>query len=157
MGFKAEEAAPDLAYDFTRYGGGKGTSPEPSNEKLVVFQRKYRAYIEALHRTLRAKALMEDARLDEMSGEEAKAEARRLAGISFEDAQTEVWDEMTKAMPDEEHLARVRQMAEMVEEVFDGIPLADDIMKLPAITKARYFGWVVGQLLNPESEAAGTS
>lgn len=157
MGFKAEEAAPDLAYDFTRYKGGKGTSPEPSNEKLIVFTRKYRAYVEAMVRQARAMDQRFRDESNEMTPDQAKAEMVRWATMSFEDASAAVWDEYVQLMPDEEQLARVQEMANMVAEVFDNIPTAEDIMKLPALTKARYFGWVVGQLMNPESEAAATS
>lgn len=157
MGFNAQEAAPDLSYDFTRYHGGKGTSPEPSNEKLITFTRKYRAYMEALLRQARAKATEEQERLQCMSGDEAKARMLQWAKMSHEELAEAAWDEMVSALSDEEQLKRVREMADMIAEVFDNIPTADDIMKLPAITKSAYFGWVVGQLLDPESGAAGTS
>ena len=157
MGFDAKEAAPDLTYDFSRYGGGKGTSPEPSNEALIVFTRKYRSYVDAFHRQMKAKMLAEKERLDAMTEADVKAEMLRLADLPFEELSAQVFDEQATAVPTADQLKRVREMCEMIAEVFQDIPTADDIEKLPALTKARYFGWVVGQLLSPELEAAATS
>lgn len=157
MGFNAQEVAPDLAYDFTRYKGGKGTSPEPSNELLIQFTRKYRTYVDTYHRIMKARVLAEKERLDALSDADVKAEMLALAEKPFEEVSAQIFDEMALAVPDSEQLKRVREMCEMIEEVFQGVPSADDIEKLPALTKARYFGWVVGQLLDPESGAAVTS
>lgn len=156
-GFKADEAVEKLEWDFTRYNGGRGVSGEPSHEALVRFQRKYGAFVEALRRYGQAIQLREQKRLDAMSEEERRAELERLAASSFEDLRAEAWEQGMALLPDEERAGRVREMTEMVAEVFENNPSVEQIEKLPGRVRAAYFGWVVGQLINPESGAVGTN
>lgn len=156
MGFDAANAVPALDWDFTRYKGGKGTSPEPSSEALVKFVTEYRNAVEAMLRSKKALAVKEAEKLEGKSAEEKRAEIERWASMDWQEGVVALADEMASLAPPSEVLALFEHQVKMVAEVLQDIPSVEDINKLPGRVKLAYLGWIAGQLMSPEAGAAGT-
>lgn len=157
MMFDAGNAVPKLEYDFTRYKGGKGVSPEPSTESLAEFAREWRTMIEAIVRVKKSLALSEASKLEGRPAEEKMAEVELWAAMDWREAQAILGDELTALSPPAETIELSEKQAELCARVFDNVPSVEDILKLPGRVRTAYYGWVVGQLLDPEAVAAGMS
>src|SRR5512138_245128 len=140
MGFDAASAVESLDWDFTAFNAGKGTSPEPSTREIEQFFKKSHSLAEAIIRS--GKNRTED-------------DSEFPEDLTFEQA----WDLIAKRLDaprgeDAESLAR--KMSELVAETTHNCPSADQLMKLPHRVRSSFFGWFTGQMLDPESAAAGT-
>lgn len=155
MGFKAEEAVPALEWDFRPYVDAHGTTPEPSNDAINRYVTKWRQHMEAASKTLQAQLDQQEERDKKLTEEELQAQREKWAGLSWEDGvailEQEDGDQTERA------LELVRRIAAEVERLSSGCPTAAQVMELPGRVRAKYLGWLLGQLTNPEASAAGTS
>lgn len=157
-GFNAAEAVPKLDWDFTKYvKGAKGCSPEPSADALYEFNAQYRTLVEGVVQSKKAAAILESKRTGKLSEEDAEAEMRRWAAMSWEEAAAELNRQMADVAPPSEIVEVSNRQAELIAEVLQHNPSADQIKALPGRIRAAYFGWVVGQLLSPEYGAVATN
>jgi hypothetical protein len=145
MGFDASQAVTELEWDFTAYGAGSGTSPEPSDLAIMRFQRKQMRL---------ATATVEDVRLTKQQLDQDDKEVQIVKLIPLKEALSAI---AAIDGTDERGALVMRQMAEIVAEALSDCPTADQIMKLPLRIRSAYYGWITGQLLNPESYAAVTT
>jgi hypothetical protein len=157
MGFDAAEAVPKLEWDFTKYGGGSGISPEPSTEMLLEFNVQSRNLMDGFVRIKKAKAIQEIEKLNGRSHEDKMAEVNRWADMGWQEAAEAAFQELALIAPTKEGIEIAHQQAILVAQVFADCPSVEQIEKLPGRVKAAYFGWVAGQLINPESEAVVTN
>lgn len=157
MGFNAETAVDPLEWDFTKYDAGRGVTPEPSSRDIDRFFRKQGALVSALQRVKGAMAKKEQDRNQTLKPDEVLAELDRWAAMSVEEAAMVLADELEELMPIDEMDKYTRQMAELVEEIAQRQPTADQIMKLPHRIRSEFFVWFTRELSNPESSAAGSN
>lgn len=144
MGFDASQAVAALDWDFSAFGAGSGTSPEPSDQMIERFKRKQQRL---------ATALIEQVQLTNRQVEADDEEVAIPTLIPLKEAVAAIAD-----ITGEDELAStaLAQMCEITAEVLSDQPNAKQIGALPFRVRAAFFGWVTGQLLNPESLAAGT-
>lgn len=146
MGFVASEAVPALEWDFTAYGGpdARGVSLEPSDVMVERFKRKQMRL---------ATALAEQIELTTKQLEADDQEVQIRALLPFKEAVAQIG-----AIEGDDELSRnaQQQMAEITAEVLGGCPNVEQILHLPLRVRTVFFGWITGQLLNPESFAAAT-
>lgn len=144
MGFDASVAVPALEWDFRAYGAGEGTSPEPSDVMIERFRRKYLRMMTAIKEQVQLTAA-------QLEQDDSEVSIPRLLSIA------ESVKAMNEITGDDEVAATInRQMCQITSEVLSGQPSPDQIQALPLRVRAAFFGWVIGQVLNPESYAAVT-
>lgn len=157
-GFKADDAVPKLEWDFTKYvSGAKGVSPEPGNLALLQFNMRMRSLVDAERRIVTAQLTKETQKAEGASKEEKQALLDRWATMDLDAGATVSLDELAAIMPAEEGERLHRKQAELVAELLQNSPSVDQIMGLPGRIRQAYFGWIAGQLMDPEFGAAGTS
>jgi len=154
--FDAAKAVPTLDWDFRPYVEASGTSPEPTSEALYEFLVDYRNLVEGATRTKSALAVKEAERMRNLSPEEKEAEVERWASMTWQEGAEVLFDELSKIAPSKEILEFSDKQAELVDRVFQSCPSKEQINALPGRIKAAYFGWVQGELTNPEHVAADT-
>lgn len=156
MGFNAAEVVPKLEYDFRPHVNAHGVTPEPSGEKQAEFVTRFHNLMLSIQRVGMARIEAERERVDKLTEEERQAQLDQWAGLSWDQAlaMIEADSNVNQDMGDPETSAR--QMAELVEEMSAGAPSADEIMQLPGRIRSAYFGWIVGQLSDPELWAAAS-
>lgn len=144
MGFDAGSAVTALQWDFTAFGAGSGVAPEPSDVMIERFKRQ---------QLRMATAMLEQVKLtsSQLETDDQDIEIKKL--VPFKEAV-----EAIRAVDGNDELSQHanRQMCEIIAQVLSDCPNADQIEKLPLRVRMSFFGWVNGQLLNPEMFAAGT-
>lgn len=158
MGFDAGQEVPPLDWDFTKYAGedAKGTTPEPSNKAITTFVSQFRSLKEAVYRTISARVLAEQGRLKDQTDEERQADYDRWAAMSWQQGLEVLELEVAKEGTVSESEDLARQMAESAAKLCSDCPNVEQILALPGRLRSAYFGWLVGQVSDPESWAAGT-
>jgi hypothetical protein len=155
--FKADDAVPKLEWDFTKYvSGAKGVSPEPSNIALLTFNMNMSALVDAERRIKMAQVKKAVDEANDRSKEEKEAELDRWAVLDLVDGTAEVLAEMMLILPADEGEKLNRKQADLVSGLLQDSPNVDQIMGLPGRVRNAYFGWIAGQLMDPEFGAAGT-
>lgn len=147
--FVAESAVEEMAWNFTKYGGGEGVIPEPSDLAIERFLRKFNIIITQVSRSAANKAAEADAELMIRTDDQGK---ERL--LTFEESievlkkidvsETNTSPEVSDAMLD------------LVANLTKGNPTKAQIKKLPNRVRGAFYGWLIGQLTNPEYSAAVT-
>lgn len=114
--FDAGKAVPDLEYDFRKYGGGKGTIPEPSDEIMAKYSRDMAVLA------------------NEVSGEDIDpTDIRAVMRAAAEVSESELIEQQEQA-------------AEITAELCQKTPNKDDLMGLPPRVRRAFYGWLNGQL-----------
>jgi len=111
-----------LRFDFTAFGGQTGIIPDPSDEKLEKFSQSYMELLERYG-----------------VGE----------GVDQNDP-----DAVAKAIEQNKDHSFVEQQGEMVDliaELVDHSPSAEQMAKLPFRVRQRFLTWVQRELVNPEA------
>lgn len=157
MGFKAQEAVVPLDWDFRPHVDAHGTTPEPTNEQIMRFVSRFRGRVDAVRRKALAKLQEEQELAKGRSEEELDAERARWATIDWPEGLALIEAELKSDEQVEQGEELAKQLAVDVEKLTNGCPSAEQIMQLPGRIRAAYFGWIVGQLTNPESWAADTN
>lgn len=128
--FDAMQAVEAMEYDFTAYGGGRGTIPEPSNGQIDRFFKSLSSIYDKF------KGLLpEGSTLDSTDPAAIEKAMETLEGLDSE--------------------VMNRYMAEAIAEVTSGSPNADEIMALPYRVQQAFMGWLVGEL-RPEGGTPAT-
>src|SRR3954451_19136956 len=70
--FDAGDAVEEMAWDFTKYGGGSGVIPEPSDLAIEKFLRKFNVLVTQVSRAATRRAAESDAALLEAKDDEGK-------------------------------------------------------------------------------------
>lgn len=115
MGFTGDDIEP-LDYDFSKFGGPKGTIPEPSQEAMLAY------------RLLEAEKTRYLAVLQEKVGEAKDLTGKTNAAKKLQNAATEVDREMDEAF------AKLVQIDH------------DDLLKLPFRVRRAFTNWVMENL-----------
>jgi hypothetical protein len=143
-GFDAGNVVLAMDWDFSKFGAGKGTVPEPSDVKIERFLRKYRVIAnQALNAAGSAIVLEDDPKL--LQDEEGNPKIPTLADAIAVMKQIDLEDDGTM---------QSRQVAEQMLDLFDwfcdGKPGRGQLQQLPNRIRAAFYGWVVGQVTNPD-------
>jgi hypothetical protein len=155
--FKAEDAVPKLEWDFTHWvPGAKGISPEPSNMALLAFNAEMRALVDAETRIKKAQIVLAMEKAGGLSDEEKKAELDRWASLDLAEGTAEALEEVLAILPPEEGEKLNQKQAALVAGLLNDCPSVDQIMGLPGRVRQAYFGWIAGQLMDPEFGAVGS-
>lgn len=125
-GFDAGTVVEPLDWDFTAFGAGKGTVPEPSDARLGKFIRDVMAA-----QTAETTAL---APLTDAAGDPEKV----LAAIA--------------KLPEDALIGGAEAMIKPYAELCDGSPTEAQMAKLPPRVRVAFFGWLAGEL-RPEASA----
>lgn len=135
MGFVAGDEVDPLDFDFTKFGGPKGTIPEPSQEAVTKYFRAMARMSAEQSEGLRAKRY-------EVSEALAKEAAEAEEAPSIVDLALQAFDENTEL--------GAREL-DAIAELCSGTPSRADLDLLPARVQKAFAGWLVGQFVNPQS------
>lgn len=130
--FNADSIGGDIDYDFTKWGGPKGTVPEPTRAAV--------------------NKMMKDV-----------TKAFKDAGLGPETAEGEVLspeqvaDTMNKVEDDEMFEKLTEVLLDVLAEVCGGSPSKEALAALPYRPFQGFFGYLIGNLTNPEASAPGTN
>jgi hypothetical protein len=145
MAFNAGEVLPDLDWDFTKFGQGSGTTPEPSARQLRVYRKEFQSLMTAARGSLaneveaRIKAVERGEVPDVISLDQALADMGQFSGD----------EPVVEAMED--------TLCEMVAKVCSNTPSKEQLLGLPMRIRLAFFGWLNGQLLDPNFVPTVTS
>jgi hypothetical protein len=121
----------ELAYDFTKWNGPKGTVPEPPRF--------------AVNRLLR--------KVDETFKDLGLKDTDDTSELGVDD----VADTMNK-IDDEEKFVKLQEaLLDALAELCDGNPSREVLEALPYRPFQGFFGYLIGNLTNPEVSVSGTS
>jgi hypothetical protein len=129
--FDASSIGGELEYDFSKWGGSKGVIPEPPRF--------------AVSRMLK--------RVDELFVELGL----RKAGDSEVKTPDDVIETMEKVNEEEVFEKMQDGLLEILAEVCGGSPSREDLEKLPYRPFQGFFGYLMGELTNPEASKPDTS
>lgn len=117
-----------LRYDFTAFNGVAGIIPDPSDEMIDTFTKRYREMLDQYG---------VDDDIDPNDPESVQTALEATEGIDISKQQ--------------------REMAALFAGLCSDSPNAEQIMKLPFRLRGRFFTWVQRTLSDPESSAAGST
>lgn len=141
MGFKAQDAVAALEWNFRPFVDASGTSPEPSDQAINRFRRRYFRVIEAI----KGEGM---AALQKM---EESADQPVAPAVTLRDGLATMEAFLTEPDADFEKLQEVTaEISKAVAEVCSDSPNFEQIEALPSRPRQMFFGWIVGQLLLPE-------
>lgn len=133
MGFDAGKAVEPLDYDFTAFGGGKGTTPEPSTDDVSLFFKSISAI-----------------------ANEVRGMMAEVKGLSEAEEVTEAdAAEVLSQMPDDIVGNYQGQMIAAIAGLTHDQPTQENIEKLPYRVLGAYTAWLAGQL-RPEQQRPAT-
>jgi hypothetical protein len=155
MGFKAAEAVSQLEWDFRPYVDAHGVSPEPSGLALFAFQQNYFNTTQAFRKSVEARARAQAEELRSRTSEELADEMARWSMLTWDEAIEETDKLLSGSLGKQAGEELHQRLAELVAEVTGGCPSAEQIMDLPGRVRSGYLGWFIGQVTDPEFEAAG--
>jgi hypothetical protein len=132
--FDAGAAVEALDWDFTGAGvKAKGTIPEPSDVTIGDFLDG----LKKLYNDTRAMVEAGEAATDATPGEMLEA-LNSVTGAMFVD--------------------QMSRIADLYAELCSNKPGKDQLLALPLRVRAKFYGWVMSEVVNPEAETgAGTS
>jgi hypothetical protein len=128
-GFDAGTVVEPLDWDFTAFKAGKGTVPEPSDERLGKFLR------------------------DVMAAQ--SSESASLAPLTEAGDDTEKLLAAIAALPEDALPGATKAMIKPYADLCDGSPTEDQLTKLPPRVRVAFFSWLAGEL-RPEASSAGS-
>lgn len=114
-----------LRYDFTAYGGATGIIPDPSDDLLEKFNTGYRDLLAEYGLDT------DTGEVDSRDPESVNAALERTEGVSFVEQQ--------------------RRMVDLIADLCQDSPSAEQIMRLPFRVRQRYIVWLQNNLTNPEA------
>jgi len=117
-----------LRYDFTSFGGVTGIIPDPSDEMIDTFTKRYREMLQNYG---------VDDDIDPGDTESVQVALEATEGLDVAQQQ--------------------REMADLFAGLCGNSPDAEQILKLPFRVRGRFFTWVQRTLSDPESSAADST
>jgi hypothetical protein len=152
--FDAGSAVAPMDWDFSKFGAGKGTVPEPSDIEIERFMKKYRilaTQVLAASEDQTNLQITRDIEQRTQAAEDGRTtyltvaqslEVMNQVDVSGEDVSPEISD----------------AMVELVLTITKGSPGKDQILALPNRVRGAFYGWLIGELTNPDfSVTAGTT
>ena len=126
--FDADSIGGDIEYDFTKWNGPKGVVPEPPRGLVNDMMKKVSAAFKEL-------------------------------GVSDKDNLTpeDVADTMNEVEDDEMFQKLTDKLVEILAEVCSGSPSKEALAALPYRPFMGFFGYLIGNLTNPEGSTPGTN
>lgn len=128
MGFDASKYVDVLDYDFSAFGGSKGTVPEPSDKVLVRFQESIR------------KGLIEFGVTDEIDVTDNAAVMAIIAKL-----------------PPDQLSSFLDMQVDALAEFCQGMPTLTELQTMPVRVRNAFAGWLLGKFASPESLATATN
>lgn len=154
VAFDAGSAVEPMDWDFSKFGAGSGTIPEPSDVEIERFMRKYQILTTQVLRSANAKTNEQvDGLIKQWAEEEDPNNPREILTVEqsmelmerIDLAGSEVAPEISEAM------------LELVLTITKGSPSREQILSLPNRVRGAFYGWLFGQLTDPDfSVAVGT-
>lgn len=129
MGFDAATVVEPLDWDFEKFGGGKGTIPEPSDDKILALFRDMQAVAKSVGKEI------------DFSDPESLSPEKLLQAMDGLD--------LTGIM-----VAALDAMVEAVAKCCSGKPNKTQIKKLPLRVRMKFILWLLEEL-RPEAAGAG--
>lgn len=129
--FDSSTIGGSLDFDFTGWGGSKGTVPEPSRPAVNKLLKKVQNSFKDL------------GLVDENSGDSTTPDQVRATMDKIEDEA--LFEKMTEAM------------TAAVADVCGGTPSLEELTALPYRPFMGFFGFLMGNLVDPEGLRSGTS
>jgi hypothetical protein len=136
--FDASEVVEELGWDFSKFGQGKGITPEPSDRQLSKFQKQFQALLKVGVQMLKTVRPPQSPPSQSPPAEEVLLldEAVRVLGdMSGEEPELERFHEM---------------MAQITADVCTNQPSKEQLLALPPRIRMAFYGWLNGQILNPK-------
>lgn len=140
MGFKAKDVVEALDYDFHPHVDARGVIAEPSTKQIRQLQSRQRAAVQRLGYDL-----------DE-DDETQTANILKIMSSLDDDQLREIQDEQIDAVSE---VCGCEYDAD-AEEWSGGNPSRDEIVALPFRLQQAFFGWLMGEIFDPEATAVGT-
>src|SRR5450755_895865 len=125
-GFDAGTVVEPLDWNFDAFGGGRGTVPEPSDERLSTFIR------------------------DVMKAQTSETTA--LAGLTDAGEDPEEMLAAIAELPEDVLPGVTKAMIAPYAALCDGSPTEEQLTKLPPRVRVAFFSWLAGEL-RPEASA----
>lgn len=157
--FNAEECVEAMEWDFTKYGGGKGVIPEPSDLQMERFLRKYTILVTQAAQAAATRTIeVDQGILDRLQDAEEpilnEDGTPKMRVLTLEQA-IEVMKQIDVVGTDTSP-AISEAMLDLMCTITKNSPSKAQIKKLPNRPRGAFFGWLMGQLTNPEYSAAVT-
>lgn len=156
MGFKADDAVPKLEWDFKPWVDASGVSPEPSSIAQFTFIQNYNNTLEGARRKAMALAAVDAEKHKEMPTEALRAELETWSKYSWAEAIEESGRLLDGILGKDATEELNQRVANLIGEVTENCPSAEQVMSLPGRVRSAYIGWLVGQLSDPEFLTAVT-
>lgn len=164
MAFKATEQVDPLDYDFRPYlddtdiprNRHAGTVPEPTENMINEFIHKWQLTIREITRLRLTSSTKSEDDMTEQELADHRAEQEEI-----EDTLPRTVGEALSTVRDstvdlEDSNAITDELATLTATVCQDQPNKDTIQALPGRIRAAFYGWIVGELANPEPAAAVT-
>lgn len=118
-----------LRYDFKKFGGIQGMIPDPSDEMIEAYMRGMRDVAREYQNG--------DVDVDSLSAEEVQELMNDDSNLRIQEAQI--------------------RLAELTAELCGGSPNKEQLLALPFRVRQGFLRWLQTKLIDPESNAAGTT
>jgi hypothetical protein len=152
-GFDAGSAVEPMDWDFSRFGAGKGTVPEPSDVEIERFMRKYQVLATQVMASAEIQTNSELQELIERKAQEADP-GSPVKPLTVAES-LEVFQQVDLSGVRATEIADA--MLELALTITKGSPSREQLEALPNRIRGAFYGWLIGQLTNPDfSVAAGT-
>jgi hypothetical protein len=129
--FDSSSIGGELDFDFTKWGGKAGTVPEPSRPAVNKLMKKI------------------------------QSDFKKLGMVGEEDDESttpgEIADRMNKIDDEELFETMANNITDAVAELCGGTPSLKELQALPYRPFMGFFGFLVGNLMNPEASKPGTN
>lgn len=137
---------PDLAFDLSKCGGPVGVVPEPSAAVMEAWSAEINVIAIEGRLTLPPKATREEV---------AEAVAEQLRTVPELNARALAAYARLCGAKEVPNPSRAKTAPKTVWQ--GGCPTYDELEKLPHRARNAFFGWIAGQMQNPEPMPAATS
>lgn len=144
--FDAGNVVEAMDWDFTKYKAGRGTVPEPSDVEIERFLRKYRVLVTSVMQAAGTEIVVRDNQTIELKSDGVTSTpiltlveaTKAMAEIDLESVESSASYKVSEAMLD------------LVVTITKGKPSKQQLQKLPNRVRGAFFGWLIGQLTNPD-------
>lgn len=143
MGFNAADAVEPLGWDFTKFGGTAGDTPEPSIDQIGEFWKGYGAYMRAQRDRIQ-KYTDRLTEIEKIQDASKRQEALAEAEAEYEAMQAGVVEE------------RRKQRAEIFSALCSNQPSYDEIFALPGRILDAYESYLLDEM-SPKGSRADTN
>lgn len=145
-GFDAGNVVEAMDWDFTKYKAGKGTVPEPSDVELERFLRKYRVLVTSVMQAAGVEIIVRDNEMIELKPDGVT----RTQALTMPEA-IKLMGEIDLEKVEESSSYKISDaMLDLVVTITKGKPSKQQLLKLPNRIRGAFFGWLIGQLTNPD-------